>query len=157
MAMDYDKPEPHAQPIIAPDEDSDKRRAQGLPLPARPNWLCITDPKNLATVPASMTGYLTHPKKLTEAEKTARKKERDARRRAKVRAREKEKAKAKRERERIREKKAKEKAKAKKTPEEMLAMRRKQAAYMREFMAKKRAMALKADETIHEIVKGKEK
>jgi len=137
--MDYGKPEPHAQPIIAPDEDSDKRAAKGLTLPARPNWLCINDPKNLSVPAATMAGYLTHPKKLSEAEKQARKRERDrerdARRKAKAKAHKKAIAEARREREKIRAKKAKEKAKAKKTPEEIRAMRLRQAEIMRKARA----------------------
>ena len=137
---DYGVPEPMQQPIIAPDEDGDKRKAQGLPPPARPNWLCINDPKNRESI--AETVYIGIRSVMTKQEKEAAKKAREAAKKERKLAHDKAMAAAKkiRDKERAKRKKEKEKArlKAKKTPEQMLAMRRKQAAYMRELMAKKR-------------------
>jgi hypothetical protein len=36
---------PVYQPIIAPGADKDARRISGDPVPARPDWLCITSPE----------------------------------------------------------------------------------------------------------------
>jgi len=137
---DYGTPEPRQQPIIAPDEDGDKRKAQGLPPPARPNWLCINDPKNRESVPVGMRIEMRGT--ITVESKEAAKKAREAAKKERKLAHDKAIAAAKkiRDKERAKRRKEKEKArlKAKKTPEQMLAMRRKQAAYMRELMAKKR-------------------
>ena len=138
--FDYGIPEPRQQPIIAPDEDGDKRKAQGLPPPARPNWLCINDPKNRESVPVGMRiemrGTIT-----VESKETARR-AKEAAKKERKRAHDKAIAAAKkiRDKERAKRRKEKEKArlKAKKTPEQIAEMRRKQAAYMRELMAKKR-------------------
>lgn len=135
---DYGVPEPRQQPIIAPDEDADKRGKQGLPVPARPNWLCITDPKNQAIVPATMSLEM----RLSKAERAALKKKERDRARARYRAqREREKAKTaakrKAEKEKIRNKKEKARAGAKKTAAQIAEMRRARAAHMREVMAKK--------------------
>lgn len=50
--MDYGIPEPKNQPVIAPvdgpKDDLEKRKyiIKGLPLPARPSWLCVSAPEN---------------------------------------------------------------------------------------------------------------
>jgi DNA-binding transcriptional regulator YiaG len=43
--LDYGIPEPQNQPIIAPSSSRAICRAKGLPLPARPDWLCLTSPE----------------------------------------------------------------------------------------------------------------
>lgn len=44
--MNYGQPNASYQPIIVPSENIKELKARGLPLPARPAWLCIDSPEH---------------------------------------------------------------------------------------------------------------